>query len=222
MGVEAMATGDLYAIWGSAGHAKVLAELIEREGGRVSAFFDNRPEARSVREDVPLFVGEEGFLRWVEGVRATSHHGLVAIGGDRGADRLRIQALFRRHGLSLPSVVHRDASVSPSARLGSGTQVLAQAVVAADAVLGEACIVNHRSAVDHECVIGHGVHLAPGVTLCGCVEIGDEAFIAAGSTVLPRVRIGRRTIVGAGSVVTRDLPEGVVAYGSPARVIRAR
>jgi len=35
-----------------------------------------------------------------------------------------------------------------------------------------------------------------------------------------RVRIGADAIVGAGAVVTRDIPEAVVAYGAPARVIR--
>ena len=38
--------------------------------------------------------------------------------------------------------------------------------------------------------------------------------------VCPGVTIGAHTVVGAGSVVTRDLPEGVVAVGSPARVVR--
>ena len=41
-----------------------------------------------------------------------------------------------------------------------------------------------------------------------------------GALILPGVRIGSRTIIGAGSVVTRDIPDGVLAAGNPCRVIR--
>jgi maltose O-acetyltransferase len=45
-------------------------------------------------------------------------------------------------------------------------------------------------------------------------------WLGGGAIVLPGVTIGENTVVGAGSVVTRDLPAGVVALGSPARVTR--
>jgi acetyltransferase-like isoleucine patch superfamily enzyme len=87
-------------------------------------------------------------------------------------------------------------------------------------MIGDACIVNSSANVDHECVLGHGVHIAPGATLTGCVEVGDRSFIAAGAVVLPRIKIGSDSIIGAGSVVTRDIPDNVIAFGSPARIIR--
>lgn len=49
-----------------------------------------------------------------------------------------------------------------------------------------------------------------------CFEQG--AKVGSGSTVLGGVTIGERALVGAGSVVTRDVPAGATAYGSPARV----
>ena len=52
------------------------------------------------------------------------------------------------------------------------------------------------------------------------IEIGSDVWVGGGALILPGVRIGSRTVVGAGSVVTRDLPEGVLAAGSPCRVIR--
>lgn len=57
-----------------------------------------------------------------------------------------------------------------------------------------------------------------GMTRIGKVDIGDRSFIGAGSLILPGVRIGCDVVVGAGSVVTRDLPDGVVACGNPARI----
>jgi len=208
-----------YAIWGSAGHAKVLASLIALRGGTVIALFDNRNVPPAL-PGVPVHVGEAGFGRWADAMADLAEvSGLVAIGGERGRDRIAIQQLFRTRGLRLDSLVHPQASVCASASLGAGTQVLALAVVAADARIGEACIVNHRASIDHECVVGDGVHVAPGATVCGCVTLHDNVMVGAGAVVLPRVTIGENCVIGAGAVVTRDVPAGSVVVGNPARAV---
>jgi maltose O-acetyltransferase len=53
------------------------------------------------------------------------------------------------------------------------------------------------------------------------ISIGDNAWLGGGVIVCPGVTIGADTVVGAGAVVTRDLPQGVLAVGNPARVVRA-
>jgi maltose O-acetyltransferase len=58
-----------------------------------------------------------------------------------------------------------------------------------------------------------------GYTRIGKVDIGDRVFIGAASIVLPGVRIGSDVVIGAGSVVGSDIPDGMVAYGSPARCV---
>jgi maltose O-acetyltransferase len=52
------------------------------------------------------------------------------------------------------------------------------------------------------------------------VHIGDDVWIGGGAIICPGVRVGSGSTVGAGSVVTRDVPERVVAAGNPCRVIR--
>lgn len=53
------------------------------------------------------------------------------------------------------------------------------------------------------------------------IVIGDDVWLGGGSIVCPGVRIGARAVIGAGSVVTKDIPEGVLAVGNPCRVLRA-
>lgn len=52
------------------------------------------------------------------------------------------------------------------------------------------------------------------------IRIGSDVWIGGGAIVNPGVSIGDRSVIGAGSVVTRDIPAGVFAAGSPCRVIR--
>lgn len=53
------------------------------------------------------------------------------------------------------------------------------------------------------------------------IEIGDDVWVGGGAIICPGVKIGARSVIGAGSVVTRDIPEAVIAAGNPCRVIRA-
>ena len=53
----------------------------------------------------------------------------------------------------------------------------------------------------------------------GCVEIMDNCFIGSHSVILEGVKIGPNAIVAAGAVVTKDVPEGSIVGGNPAKVI---
>ena len=50
--------------------------------------------------------------------------------------------------------------------------------------------------------------------------ISTWVWIGGGAIICPGVRVGARSVIGAGSVVTKDVPEGVLAAGNPCRVIR--
>ena len=52
------------------------------------------------------------------------------------------------------------------------------------------------------------------------VTIGDNVWIGGNTVILPGVHIGSNTVIGAGSVVTKDIPDWVVAAGNPCRVIK--
>jgi len=54
------------------------------------------------------------------------------------------------------------------------------------------------------------------------IELGENVWLGTGAKLLDGVRIGSNVVVGAGSVVRGDLPDGVIAAGVPARVIRDR
>lgn len=213
--------GSAAVVWGCAGHAAVLLDILQHHGLQVQAFIDAQRPATLIK-GVPVFADGAAWWAWHQAQQAKSTPerqvvGIAAI-GRQGGHRQQAQDFFAARDIAMPVLIHPHASVSPQARLGHGVQVLAGAVVAAQAQLGDLCIVNHRASVDHECVLAAGVTVAPGATLCGCVQVGADAFIGAGATVLPRLSIGPGAMVGAGAVVTRDVPPGAVVRGNPARI----
>jgi len=143
----------------------------------------------------------------------------VAFGIGSGEGR---RALFENLGTRfvVKTVVHPSASVSPRARLGEGVVVLAGAVVNVGAVLSRGVIVNTGSSVDHHCHVGRYAHICPGARLAGNVRVGEGSWIGMGASIIEGVSIGAGVTVGAGSAVIGDLPDGVLAVGVPARIVR--
>jgi len=62
------------------------------------------------------------------------------------------------------------------------------------------------------------VKRAEGLEMAKPIVIGDDVWIGGDVTILPGVTIGRGAVIGAKSLVTKDIPENVMAYGNPARV----
>jgi sugar O-acyltransferase (sialic acid O-acetyltransferase NeuD family) len=207
-------------IFGSGGHAKVVIDIVERQGlYRVAALFDDDPALKGTTVfGVKVAGGREELLELRQ--RDAVCSGIVAIGSNRV--RSGIAGWLAENGFSLVAALHPSAQLSRGVQVGSGSVVMAGVAINADAIIGENVIVNTGATIDHDCRVGDGVHIAPGVTLCGTVQVGAGTFVGAGTTVIPNTVIGRDVVVGAGSTVVRDVPDGVQVLGTPAREVKRR
>jgi sugar O-acyltransferase (sialic acid O-acetyltransferase NeuD family) len=204
---------------GASGHARVVAETALATGrfSRI-AFLDDRCTAPAQLADQlgwPVIGSLAAALD--PQVRQQFSAALVAIGN--AAVRLQWLPPLAAAGYELPVVVHPTAWLSPSAQLGVGSVVFAQAAIQAQAVIGTGAILNTGCSVDHDAQLGDGVHICPGARLAGEVQVGNRSWIGIGASVIQQIRIGVDVTVGAGAAVVRDLPDGVTAVGVPARVL---
>ncbi|MCM8761203.1 MAG: acetyltransferase, partial [Candidatus Omnitrophica bacterium] len=144
---------------------------------------------------------------------------LLAIGIGTVKASVRRKEVFERlrNDFDIPVIVHKSAIVAKSARLGSGTQVMAGAVIQANCTVGENVIVNTAAVIEHDCYIEDHVHVSVGSVLAGGVRVGECSHIGIGAIVLQGLKIGRFVTVGAGAVVTRDVSDGCTVFGIPAR-----
>ncbi|MDX1408218.1 MAG: hypothetical protein R3330_08795 [Saprospiraceae bacterium] len=128
-----------------------------------------------------------------------------------------------QHGIGAEqyqTLVHPAAVIGAEVSLGHGVHVGPGATIAPYASLGDFCVVNRQASVGHHSHLDAYVCLNPGVTLAGVCTLGAHVTVGAGATIIDQIRIGSHSMIGAGSVVTREIPEKVVAYGVPARVVR--
>lgn len=158
----------------------------------------------------------------------------------RGADTPL--TIGRGHQLRSGSVIYRGTSIGDDFQtghhvvvreevtIGDRVSIWSNSVVDYGVEIGDDVKIHTNCYVAQHSRLEDGCFLAPGVSFANDLYPGDDESarrmvgptIGAGAqlgvnvTVLPGVRVGAGTIVGAGSTITRDLPDGVIAFGSPA------
>jgi sugar O-acyltransferase (sialic acid O-acetyltransferase NeuD family) len=204
-----------FLVYGAGGHGKVVADVGVSMGLHLVGFLDDREELQgSEHAGVPVFHrlrAQEPDFAW-KGVP-------VALGVGDNAGREQAARTLAEAGFHIVTLIHRAAVVSPSARLGEGTVMMAGAVVNPDARVGAGVILNTGCVVEHDCVLGDYVHLSPNSALGGGVVIGARTHLGLGAVARPLVQIGADVRVGAGAAVIRDIPDGLTVVGVPAKAI---
>lgn len=195
--------GKLF-LYGAGGHCKVVIDIAETLGLEIEAVVDDNP-TQDFLYGYPVLTGVTEF-----------DNVIVTIGNCR-IRRMITERIKVNHYATL---VHPRAIISPHATLGQGCVAMQGAIVQASAKVGNHCIINTKASVGHDCRIGDFVHLASGCTVCGESVIGEGTWIGAGSVIRQGIRIGANCMIGAGSVIVKDIPDGVLAYGNPCRVVR--
>lgn len=196
-------------IIGAKGHGKVVADIALRTGSyKDIAFLDDDVSIKETMH-IPVVGNSEDVGRFKD----TSDL-FVAIGNP--AVRRRMLERLWAMEIEVPVLIHPRAIIGGNVSLGSGTVVMAGAVVNPDTKIGRGCIINTCASVDHDCVVEDFVHIAVGAHLAGNVRVERSTWIGAGSIIKNNLNICSECIVGAGAVVVKDIEEIGTYVGVPA------
>ena len=213
-----------YAIYGSEGCARDVIPSLRRQ---IAAKGSSPEDDIVCVDDNPARVGDI-----VQGCRVISFEDLKS-DPDREVNVCIADPRIRRKvtdkctaaGFNFFSIIDDTHLRFDNTTVGEGAVCCANTMLNVDIVIGRHFHCNIFSYVSHDCRIGDFVTFAPRVSCNGRVVIDDYAFIGSGAvlkqgTQEAPLRVGRNAIVGMGAVVTRDVPDGAVVVGNPAKVIR--
>lgn len=201
-------------VFGAGGHACSVAEVAFSAGFEVRCFVDEDKRGSRLL-GVPVIAQSD-----IRPRRGTNAH--IAVGDNAARERWMQSARLVLEDARFPVLVHRTASVSKYARIGPGSIVMQNANIGSCATVGSFCIVNTGASVDHDCVLHDFSSVAPGAALGGRVRIGQRAAISIGAAIRHGSTVGDDSVLGANSYLHGDLEALVVAYGTPAKVVRPR
>ncbi|HZH58312.1 MAG TPA: acetyltransferase [Metabacillus sp.] len=199
-------------IIGNGGHSKVVRDIIlSNQNLHIVGYLDDKFEDLIQDE---LFYGPISSYQFLidkfEEIKF-----IIAIGHNQTRKQI-VNKMNLEETLYL-SPVHPSAIISPSARIGKGTVVMANTVINADAVIGDHVIVNTGSIIEHDSKVNDFAHVSPNATLTGCVQLGEGVHIGAGAILIPNVEVGDWSTIGAGATVINSIPPNIIAFGTPAK-----
>jgi len=143
----------------------------------VAGFLDDAAELKHDIWGIPVWGGSSMLAEFLGRVDEV----VVAIGSN--AARRALHQRVREAGLTLATVVHPTALLSPRAVIGPGSVLMAGAIVGTQARLGEGVIVNCGAVVDHDCMVDDFGHLGVKAGMAGGAVLGAGAWMQAGSSL---------------------------------------
>ena len=148
--------------------------------------------------------------------------GVISIGDNWTRYYVASQIKKQIPNFNFINAIHPSVIIGDNVILGQGIVAMAGCIFNPKATVGDHTFFATGAQVEHDCIIGNYASISAGSITGGYVELGDFAAITLGVTVFDRTKIGKNSVVGAGSLVVKDLPDNVLAYGNPAKIIRKR
>jgi len=145
---------------------------------------------------------------------------VIFIGAMGSPLRYRWISQLENEGYSFDTLIHPNSLIGDNVKIGMGSIIGPGVIITCDVNIGKHVIINIGSTINHDVQVGDFVTISPGVSIAGNVVIGNRSFIGIGAKIANKVNIGEGVFIGAGAVVTKDIPDNVLAVGVPAKPIR--
>ncbi|MDH1234841.1 acetyltransferase [Stutzerimonas stutzeri] len=206
---------NIYAVFGASGFGREVMPLVrESIGGNELVFIDDNVSQSPLNgHEVMTY---DGFLK----LRAERKYITIAIADAKIREKLTERCLG--DGIEVFDVTASNVVLMDEISIGQGAILCPFTTVTSNVKIGKSFHANIYSYIAHDCVVGDYVTFAPSVKCNGNVVIEDYAYVGTGAIIKQGrpgkpLRIGKGAVVGMGAVVTKDVAEGAVVVGNPAK-----
>lgn len=200
-------------IIGAGGHAKVIADIIEKSEDIVYGFLDDNIEkGKNIIKDYKVL----GKISECNYIQSNDKHMyfIIAIGNNYTR-----KCIYNKYNLNYYTAIHPNSIIGMKTTIGEGTVIMSNTCISPDTIIGKNCIINTGAIIEHDNEIADYVHVSPNATLCGTIKVGNFTHIGAGAIIRNNIKITEDCVIGAGAVVVKDILEKGTYIGVPAKKI---
>jgi sugar O-acyltransferase (sialic acid O-acetyltransferase NeuD family) len=206
---------------GGGNQAHYTIDIIEKEGKyNIVGIIDSIHEVGSDRFGYKILGRQENISQLIKEYNIEG--GVISIGDNWSRYYVynQIKEIFPT--FQFVNAIHPSVIIGNNVKLGVGIVAMAGCIFNPKSHIGNFTFFATGAQVEHDCYIDDFASISAGSITGGYVKLGKFSAITLGVTVVDRLEIGENTVVGSGSLVTKSLPDNVLAYGSPVKVIRNR
>jgi sugar O-acyltransferase (sialic acid O-acetyltransferase NeuD family) len=208
-------------LFGGGNQAHYTIDIIEKEGKyNIVGIIDSVHDVGSERFGYKILGRQENLKEIIS--QYNIYGGIISIGDNWSRYLVSQQILKIIPNFIFVNAIHPSVVIGNTTELGFGVVAMAGCIFNPKAKIGNFTFFATGAQVEHDNIIHDFASISAGSITGGYVTIGKFSAITLGVTVLDRIEIGENTVVGAGSLIVKSLPDNVLAYGNPAKIIRSR
>ena len=206
---------------GGGNQAHYTIDIINKEGKyNIIGIIDSIHDIGSNRFGYKVLGRQEDIIKLKE--QYNIEGGIISIGDNWARYYVSSQIKKEIPDFKFVNAIHPSVVIGDNVELGEGIVMMAGCIINPKSKIGDFTFFATGAQVDHDCDIKNYSSISAGSITGGYVTLGEFSAITLGVTVVDRLKIGKNTVIGAGSLVIKDLPDNVLVYGNPCKVIRTR
>ena len=208
-------------IYGGGAHAQYTIDIIEKENKyKIIGITDPYKKVGSIVYEYPILGKQEQIVELIK--QYNIQGGIISIGDN--FTRSYVYDIIKKlvPNFEFVNAIHPSTVIGKNVKLGVGLIIMAGCIINPGCKISDFCFFATGAQLDHDSFMGVFSSISAGSITGGNVKIGAYSAITLGVIVMDRISIGENTVIGSGALVTKDLPDNVLAYGVPAKIIRNR
>jgi len=208
-------------LFGGGLHANYCIDIINKEGKyNIIGIADSISDIGTELFGYKVLGRQEQLIKLI--AKYNIHGGIITIGDNWSRKIVSDSIKTIIPDFKFVNAIHPSTIIGMNVKFGVGIVIMAGCIINPNSIIGDFCFLATGAQLEHDCKMGDFSSISAGSITGGKVTIGKYSAITLGVTIMDRLNIGENTVVGSGSLVTKDLPDNVLAYGNPIKIIRNR